>query len=93
MNLANAYRSIGQYEEAIPIYKKILQEQPGQVLSRISFAAALMLAGREDEARAEAAEVMRLDPKFSLERYAKALPFIQPEVDRVIDALRKAGLK
>jgi len=53
-----------------------------------------MLAGREDEARTQAAELLRIDPKFSLERFAKTLTYKnQTEIDRYIGALRKAGLK
>jgi hypothetical protein len=49
--------------------------------------------GREEEARAAAAEILRINPKFSLERYAKTLPFTKPVADRVVEDLRKAGLK
>ena len=52
------------------------------------------LMGREKEARAEADEVLRINPKFSLDDYAKALLFKnQSAKDRFLDALRKAGLK
>ena len=33
------------------------------------------------------------NPKFSLERYIKVLPFDQSKKDRIADALCKAGLK
>jgi len=50
--------------------------------------------GSEREAHAEAAEVMRIDPKFSLESYAKKLPYPnQKAVDAWASALRKAGLQ
>jgi tetratricopeptide (TPR) repeat protein len=85
---------LGQYEEAIAIYMKILQKQPDQVLARLGLAATLILAGREDEARTQAAELLRIDPKFSLERFAKTLTYKnQAEIDRCVEALRKAGLK
>jgi len=51
---------------------------------------------REKEARAEAEEVLRLAPQFSLERYGKGMSLMyknQAQTDRFIDALRKAGLK
>ena len=54
-----------------------------------------MLAGRESEARAQAAGVLRINPNFSLEQYAKASP-LKNQTDlkeRVIEPLRKAGLK
>jgi hypothetical protein len=49
--------------------------------------------GRENEARSEGAEVMRIDPEFSLERYIKSLPIDQSKKDLMASALRKAGLK
>jgi hypothetical protein len=52
------------------------------------------MMGREKEARAEAAEVLRINPKSSLDSLAKMLPYKdQSQNDKVINALRKAGLK
>ena len=49
--------------------------------------------GREKEARAEAAEVLRINPKFSLDSSAKAITYKDQSVrDKLVDALRKAGL-
>ena len=54
---------------------------------------AYSLAGRQEEARIEAAEVLRLNPKFSLVRTGKLLPYKnQADREHVISALRKAGL-
>jgi hypothetical protein len=53
-----------------------------------------ILVGREEEARAAAAEVLRINPTFSLEQFARTRPYADKSfVDRMIDALRKAGLK
>lgn len=49
--------------------------------------------GLKKEARAAAAEILRVNPEFSLEHYSKILPFPQPIADRVIEDLRQAGLK
>ena len=50
--------------------------------------------GREKEARAEAAEVLRINPKFSLDLWAKRQIYKdQSKVDKLVDGLRKAGLK
>jgi hypothetical protein len=52
------------------------------------------MMGREKDARAEAAEVLRVNPKFSLDFLPKMLPYKdQSETDKVANALRKAGLK
>ena len=49
--------------------------------------------GRENEARAEGAEALRIDPKFSWERLTKGLPCDQYRKDRSAEVLRKVGLK
>jgi hypothetical protein len=50
--------------------------------------------GREKEARAAASEVLKINPKFSVDSFAKTLPYKDQSVtDRVVVALRKAGLK
>jgi hypothetical protein len=42
----------------------------------------------------EAAEVMRIDPKFSAEFFVRRLPYKdQKVIDDWVSALRKAGLK
>jgi Tfp pilus assembly protein PilF len=49
--------------------------------------------GREEEARAEAKEVLRIAPKFSVAYLARTAPF-KYEADRefAMESLRKAGL-
>jgi len=92
-NLAVAYRDSGQYEKAIEEAKKALQREPNTQFPYIHMAISYMRLGREEEARTAAAEILRINPKFSLERYAKMLPFTQPVADRIVEDLRKAGLK
>ena len=49
---------------------------------------------REEEARAEVAEVLRLSPNYSLEGLRQRLFYKDPaEAERYLAALRKAGLK
>jgi hypothetical protein len=48
----------------------------------------------EKKAQAEAAEVLRLNPRFSLEVHKQRSPIKDPAVlERHIDSLRKAGLQ
>ncbi len=50
--------------------------------------------GKEAEARAETAEVLRLNPQFSLEVHKQREPIKDPAMlERQLAALRKAGLK
>ena len=84
---------MGHYEEAISALKKYLNHDPENKMVRASLAAAYIMLGREEEARNEAAEVLRLDPKFSVEAYRKRSLYKNPEdVKRFYDALLKAGL-
>jgi len=93
-NLANSYRCIGQYEQAVQYYKRLLQDQPDHFLGNAQLTATYYEMGHLEEARAQAAEVLRVDPKFSLERYSTTLRYKNPgDKERYIDALRKVGLK
>ena len=93
-SLGGAYSSTERYEEAILTFKKALQKAPNDQLSHLLLAAAYSFAGRLEEAQSEAAEVLRINPKFSLEYFAKTMTLKnKADRERVIDALRKAGLK
>jgi adenylate cyclase len=92
-NLANAYVRLGQFEDAVATYKKVLQIYgPDHFMAHIGLATTYTAMGWENEARAEGAEVPRIDPKFSWERWIKGLPFSQSGKDRLADSLRKVGL-
>ncbi len=92
--LAGAYREIEKYEEAIVWGEKAVQQNPKNVLSRVMLCSIYSLAGRMDEARAQAKEIMRLNPNISVDRIARTDPQKNQVVKkRYIDALRKAGLK
>jgi adenylate cyclase len=94
MYLGNAYMYEGIYDESIAAYKKALRVQPNNLFTHLRLAAAYSLLDREEEAHAEAAEVLKINPKFSLEHFSKTIPFKnQSDTDHLINALRKAGLK
>jgi adenylate cyclase len=90
----HALRYAGRFEEAVSAYKKAIQLAPDNIYPHIFLAATYIQMGQEREARAEAAEVLRIDPKFSLDYLAKVLSYKDQSVnDRTLEALRKAGLK
>jgi len=85
---------LGQYEEAIAELRKALHRAPDSQFSHIGLAAIYSELGREEDARAAAAEILRIDPTFSLEQWAKTHMYKnQADIDRVVEALHKAGLK
>jgi adenylate cyclase len=92
--LGEAYRSTGRYEEAIAAFKRALTRNPDLLPVHLNLAVVYSELGREEEARAEAAEVLRLNPKYSLEVLRQINPFKDPAaLERMLAALRKAGLK
>jgi adenylate cyclase len=94
LNFAHALRVVGRLEEAISAYRKSIQREPNNIFAHLGKAATHIMMGQEEEARAEAAEVIRINPNFSLDSLARSLPFKeQSMVDSYINALRKAGLK
>jgi adenylate cyclase len=91
--LGTAYRDIGRYEEAIVQLKKAISLSPDSLYPHSGLAATYSLADRDEEARAEASEVLRIQPKFSLDSYAKRVAFKnKADIDRIVGALRKVGL-
>jgi adenylate cyclase len=93
-DLGNALRMTGRFEEAVSAYKKAIEREPNFFPAYRDLAATYSMMGLDKEARAEAAEVLRINPKFSVDSWAKKMLYKeQSERDKVLDALRKAGLK
>jgi len=92
--LGDALRQTGRFGEAVSEFKKAIQRSPDNILAHIFLAATYSMMGREKEAHAEAAEVLRINPKYSLDSFAKTLQYKdQSQNDKIVNALRKAGLK
>jgi tetratricopeptide (TPR) repeat protein len=92
--LSTAYRMAVRFDEAVEQAKKAVEREPENQYTYLTLTSACILAGREEEARAAAVEVLRINPMFSLEQYARIIPIRDRSfIDRTIDALRKAGLK
>jgi len=89
-----SYAYTKQYEEAIKWCEKAVHQEPNDLLARIMMTVVYSVSGHDEKARTEANEVLRIQPKFSLEKYKKKVTY-KREVDRerFISALRKAGLK
>ena len=91
--LAAMYRSKGDYEEALRWSEKAVKEQPRSFISHLNLCSIYSLMGKQKEARLQAEEVLKLKPEFSVKRFEKGLPYINPEVKKTyMDAVRKAGL-
>jgi adenylate cyclase len=88
------YALAGRTEDAVVLLKRYLAYYPNILGAHLTLAAVYSELGKEAEARAEAAEVLRINPKFSLEVHKERAPLKDPAMlERHITALRKAGLK
>jgi adenylate cyclase len=86
-SLGLAFAETGQYKEGIKWCEKAIRQEPDSLFAHIMMTIVYSWSGREEDARAEAAEVLRINTNFSLERFAKrATP-------KLTEALRKAGPK
>jgi adenylate cyclase len=74
-DFGSALRTAGRFEEAVSAYKKAIQLVPDNILAHIHLAATYSMMGREKEASAEAEEVLRINPKFSLDWLEKTLAY------------------
>jgi len=92
-SLGLSYAYTGQYEEAIKWCAKAVHHEPDDLLARILITVVYSLSGRDEEARAEAAEVLRIQPKFSVKGFEKRLTYKRKEdTEKFLNALRKAGI-
>jgi adenylate cyclase len=91
--MALVYFQTGDCKEAVAACDQGLKRQPDHLVSRVIMAAVYGSCGREKEARKEAAEVLRINPKFTVESFMGNIPYKNAsDRDRVAQGLRKAGL-
>ncbi|MGE0827127.1 MAG: tetratricopeptide repeat protein [Candidatus Binatia bacterium] len=89
-----AYAMAGHYEDALAPLQRFLSRFPNHLLPYLSLVLVYSELGQDAEAQKTAAEVLRLNPKFSLEVHKERMPIKDPSMlERHIAALRKAGLK
>jgi tetratricopeptide (TPR) repeat protein len=81
-------------DEAIVAYQQSIAKSPDFIFARTGLALAYAQAGRLGEARTEAKEVLRINPKFSLEHHGFVTGIKDPALRKeVIALLNSAGLK
>jgi len=92
--LCGAYNCTGMYKDAIEAGKKAVHLEPNNLWAHLTLIFPFYNSGREQEAHAEAAEVLRIAPKFSVKHFAKTVPLKnQARLESIVETLRKAGLK
>ncbi len=92
-SLGLSYGYTGQYDKAIAWCDKAVRREPDSLIARIMMTVVYSLSGREEQARVEGLEVLRIQPKFSLEIFEKKVTYQRKEDrERLLNALRKAGI-
>jgi len=92
--IGTAYDVAGRPEAALIPLQRSVGRYPNFLGAHLELAAVYSELGREAEAQAEAAEVRRLNPHFSLEVDRQRAPIKDPvTLERLLTALRQAGLK
>jgi adenylate cyclase len=93
-NLAIADAVAGRYEGARAPLERSVNRYPNKLDTHLMLAVVYSELGQAAEARAEAAEVLRLNPHFSLAVHKQRMPIKDPAaLERHLAALRKAGLR
>jgi TolB-like protein/DNA-binding SARP family transcriptional activator len=88
-----AYLANGQYERAIECHLRSLRENRTYTSAYRLLAIALVLAGREDEARALARRLLELEPGLTVAGFRRRHPgSASPHADLFCDALARAGV-
>ncbi len=83
----------GDYEAVIAPLQRRIRLRPETDISRVLLASTLGHLGRIEEAQATWAEVMKINPGYSIKQKARVLPYKNPnDWNRFLDGLRKAGL-
>ena len=74
-------------------YEKAIQVSPNFIAAHLYLSACYSSIDHEADAHVAAKEVLRIDPKLSIESYATRLRYKnKADIDRELNALRKAGL-
>jgi adenylate cyclase len=90
--LTRAYWFMGKTDEALAAARSAIKRDPELSVSHKLHAIVLADAGRDAEARLAAAEVLRLEPNFSVKAWAARRGTPTELSIREAEALRKAGL-
>jgi len=92
-HFAVVLREMGQYDEAISLLKKAIKQEPDDIFAYLVLATVHSYSDRQQEAHKAAAEVLRINPSFRIERLPRGTHKDLSIIEREDEALRSAGLK
>jgi adenylate cyclase len=92
IGIGSAHEIQGDYEQAVALYQRGLEEQPRARWLYRHLASALSGAGRMDEARRAYAQMLRVYPDLTAAKFRQAMVFSTDAVDRMVENLKALGL-
>jgi adenylate cyclase len=92
--LGFAHYMLREYVQALPLFRDCVSTSPKMRIAHAGLAATYAQLGKAEEARAAAAELMRLEPNFTIGGIARPTTVFKYAEDdqHYFDGLRKAGL-
>jgi adenylate cyclase len=89
--LARAHWLVGDNVQCVEVAERGVSLDPNYVALHVALAACYAALGREEEARAATAEILRTNPRFTLKAYSSYVPYTDDrDLQRSVDLLRKA---
>jgi adenylate cyclase len=84
---------LGRYAEAVALLSEWTSHHPNLQVPHLWLASAHAQLGEIDEAKAEAAQVLRINPGFTIEQWRRFVVYKYPkDVEHRVEGMRKAGL-
>ncbi len=91
--LSHAHYAMGKYEDAVKMLQRCRIRVPNFLTPHRNLASLYWMSGREEEARVEVAEMLRISPRATVEGQKERIPFKDKTLSaRFLEALRQAGL-
>jgi adenylate cyclase len=93
LSMGVACYMLKRYDDAVRLFREYASHVPSLQTPHAFLACAYAQSGQLEEARGEAAEVLRINPGFTIERWKRLAVYRNPkDVEHRLDGLRKAGL-
>ena len=93
VTLGQTCRILGMIDEATRAYGEMVERDPDQIEGHLGLAGIHAQAGNSEQAAISAAEVMRINPQFSVDRYFDNIVFRDASIiARLREGLMLAGL-
>jgi adenylate cyclase len=93
VTLGQVCRVLGKIDDSIEAYREMVHRDPDHIEGHIGLAGILSELGNLEQAEVSAAEILRINPNYSIGRYFSNIAYRdQAVITRFAEGLKKAGL-